>query len=402
MGNQLRTNKLIELAHNELKYAVKIRRIIHQNPELGFEEFKTSELITHELGGMGYEVIRSIGKTGVVALAGEDSSGPTLLLRFDMDALPIQEENEKPYKSQNDGVMHACGHDGHVAIGLTVAKIIAENKSKIKGTVKFLFQPAEEGLGGAQETIRDGVMENPKPDYVFGLHLWNEKPINWIGYNKRAVMAGSDRFEIKVIGKGGHGGVPHEAIDPIVAAAQVISSAQSIVARNISPIDSAVISFCHINGGSTHNVIPEHVMLHGTIRTFNKQTRFLILERLTEITQSVAEGYDCKAEVKFIEGTPPVINHEPVTQILRSTLNELFPESNIDDDYKTMGAEDFSLFLDQIPGCFYFIGSANQEKELNYGHHHPRFDFDEQAMAIGTASMLGLIEKMSCISLSDK
>lgn len=392
-------NNLFQLAKENFNYAVSFRRDFHQHPELGFQEVRTSEIIAKELINLGFVVKKYVGKTGVLGVLKGTSDGPSLLLRFDMDALPILENNTTIYVSKNDGIMHACGHDGHMAIGLTIAKILSSYKDQINGTIKIIFQPAEEGLGGALATIEDGVLENPRPDYCLGLHIWNEKPLGWIGINSGAMMAGADTFEIIVNGKGGHGGLPHKTIDPIVCAAHIITSIQTIVSRNISPLDNAVISFGSINGGSTFNVIPDTVYLSGTIRTFDPQIRLEIIKNLEKISKSVGAGMGCEVEFSVHEVTPAVINNSKIASDLEKIIYKVFPTFSIDMDFKTMGSEDFSLFLNQIPGCFYFVGSANPEKNLIYGHHHPKFDFDEKVLPIAIASILGMIEELGCLSI---
>ena len=392
-------NNLFHLAKENFDYSVSFRRDFHEHPELGFQEIRTSEIIAKELMNLGFAVKKYIGKTGVLGVLKGSLVGPTLLLRFDMDALPIRETNTTSYASKNDGIMHACGHDGHMAIGLTIAKILSLYTDQIKGTVKIIFQPAEEGLGGALATIEDGVLENPKPDYCLGLHIWNEKPLGWFGINSGAMMAGADTFEIIVNGKGGHGGLPHKAIDPIVCAAHIITTIQTIVSRNISPLDNAVISFGSIKGGSTFNVIPDSVYLSGTIRTFDSQVRMEIIQNLERISKFVGESMGCIVEFTLNEVTPAVINNSKIATDLQKVILKVFPSFSIDMNIKTMGSEDFSLFLNEIPGCFYFIGSANPDKNLIYGHHHPKFDFDEEVLPIAVASLLGMIEELGCLSI---
>ncbi len=394
----MKNHRYLQLAEENLDYSVQFRRDFHQHPELGFQEFRTAEIIAKELSFLGFDVKKQIGKTGVLGITSSKTAGPTILLRFDMDALPIQEDNTTDYKSQNNNVMHACGHDGHMSIGLTVAKILSSHLDQIKGTIKIIFQPAEEGLGGAQATIEDGVLENPRPDYCLGLHIWNEKPLGWIGTNTGAMMAGADTFEITINGKGGHGGVPHQAIDPIIAAAHIITAVQTIVSRNISPLENAVISFCSIKGGSTFNVIPDSVNLSGTIRTFDPQIRHDLIQRLEKIAKSVGSGLGCKVEFSLNEVTPAVINNSSVALYLKEVVQNLFPTFLLDLNCKTMGSEDFSLFLNEVPGCFYFVGSANPDKNLIFGHHHPKFDFDEAVLPIAVASLLGMLKELGSFS----
>ncbi len=363
------------------------RRDLHRHPELGFEEHRTAGIVARELRTLGLEVSTGIGKTGVVGLLEGAHEGPTLLLRFDMDALPIQEETGAEYASTRLGVMHACGHDGHVAIGLTVARLLTQHRDEIHGKVKFVFQPAEEGLGGAQAMLEDGVLESPRPDYSLALHLWNEKPVGWIAATPGPFMAGSDVVDINLQGRGGHGALPHQTRDPIVAAAQLILALQTIVARNVPPLDVAVLSITQVHGGDAHNVIPEVVHLRGTLRTFSKSTRELVLNRIFQLTDHLAYAMGCNDEVKITDLTPPVVNDETVTMLVAQTAREVLPEVVVDTSYRTMVSEDMALLMERVPGCYFMVGSANPERGLNYGHHHPKFDFDEQALVFGVTLM---------------
>ena len=370
------------------EYTQSMRRDFHAHPELGFQEVRTSGIVARELNALGLEVRSGVGGTGVVALLEGSKPGPVLLIRADMDALPILEETGAPYASQNPVVMHACGHDGHTAVLLTVAKMLHAHRTELSGTVKFMFQPAEEGMGGAEKMISDGVLENPKVDVALGLHVWNEKPVGWIGISSCPAMAGAEIFKISVVGKGGHGAVPHLAIDPILAAAQIITALQGIVARNVAPLQTAVVSICTIHAGETFNVIPPRVEMTGTIRTFEPAVRALVLERFEKTVHSVAEGMGCKAEIDIKILTPATINHPDTAARVQAVANRLFPQSDVDPaNYTTMGSEDFAFVLEKVPGCFFFIGSANHEKGLDAGHHHPKFDIDETALPSGAALM---------------
>ena len=374
-------------------YTQTLRRDFHKHPELGFREIRTGSIVAKELEALGFEVTKGVGKTGVVGLLEGAKPGPTLLLRFDMDALPIIEDTGAEYASQNQGVMHACGHDGHTSIGLTVAKILNAHKSEIAGTIKFCFQPSEEGsngeeIGGAEMMMKDGVLENPKVDMTLSLHLWNEKPLGWVHVAKGPVMAGAEIFKIKVIGKGGHGAIPNVTVDPVVCAAQIISASQTIVSRNISPLETAVVSFTILNGGTAFNVIPQEVTLEGTIRTFDPRVRLKVLKRFDEIVNGVASAMGCQVEMNIKQLTPALINADDVTAKVQETARRILPESSHDDTpYLTMGAEDMAYMQTKVDGCYFFIGSANKEKHLDYGHHHPKFDFDEQALISGAALM---------------
>lgn len=378
---------LFEEASNLFPQIQQLRRDLHRHPELGFKEHRTAGIVARELRTLGLEVSTGIGKTGVVGLLEGAHEGLTLLLRFDMDALPIQEETGAEYASTQPGIMHACGHDGHVAIGLTVAKLLAQHRDEIHGRVKFVFQPAEEGLGGAQAMLEDGVLESPRPDFSLALHLWNEKPVGWVAATPGPFMAGSDVVDINLRGRGGHGALPHHTRDPIVAAAQLILALQTIVARNVPPLDVAVLSITQVHGGEAHNVIPETVHLRGTLRTFSKSTRELVLNRIFQLTDHLAHAMGCDGEVKITDLTPPVVNDETVTMLVAQTAREVLPEVIVDTSYRTMVSEDMALLMERVPGCYFMVGSANPERGLNYGHHHPKFDFDEQALVYGATLM---------------
>ncbi len=374
------------------EYTQSMRRDFHTHPELGFQEVRTAGIVAKELTALGMEVNTGVGGTGVVALLEGTNPGPVVLVRADMDALPIREETGASYASKNPGVMHACGHDGHTAILLTVAKILNTHRSELAGTVKFMFQPAEEGMGGAEKMIEAGVLENPKVDVALALHVWNEKPVGWIGIAGGPAMAGAEIFKIKVQGKGGHGAVPHLAVDPILAAAQIVSALQGIVARNVAPLQTAVVSVCTIHGGTTFNVIPPAVEMTGTIRTFEPEVRTRVLERFEKTVQSVAEAMGCRAEIDLQILTPATINQPVTAAHVEAVARSLFPKADVDPaSYITMGSEDFAFVLEKVPGCFFFIGSANSEKGLDAGHHHPKFDIDETALYQGTALMAATI-----------
>jgi amidohydrolase len=382
-------------AQSLFPYTQSLRRDFHMHPELGFNEIRTGGIVAKELEALGIEVTKGVGKTGVVGLLEGAKPGPTLLLRFDMDALPIVEDTGAEYASKNPGVMHACGHDGHTAIGLTVAKILNAHKNEIAGTVKFCFQPSEEGtngegIGGAEMMMKDGVLENPKVNMTHSLHLWNEKPLGWIHVAKGPVMAGAEEFKVRIIGKGGHGAMPQVTIDPVACAAQIVSAAQTIVSRNVAPTETAVVSFTVIHGGTAFNVIPQEVTMEGTIRTFEPRVRERVLQRFNDIVNGVSSAMGCKAEVSVKRLSPALINADEVTAKVQETARRTLraPQTEHDNTpYLTMGAEDMAFMQEKVSGCYFFIGSNNAEKHLDYSHHHPKFDFDEQALISGTALM---------------
>lgn len=374
-------------------YTQSLRRDFHMHPELGYQEIRTGGIVAKELEALGIEVTKGVGKTGVVGLLEGARPGPTLLLRFDMDALPITEDTGTEYASQTPGVMHACGHDGHTAIGLTVARMLHAHREELAGTIKFCFQPSEEGFNGADMggnlmMIRDGVMEGPTVDKTLSLHLWNDKPLGWINVSKGPVMAGAELFTINLTGKGGHGAAPDTTIDPIVAAAHIVTALQTIPARNVPPLHASVISVTTIHAGTTFNVIPQTAQLSGTIRTFDLDVRKTVLQRFDQVVRSVAEAMGCQVEVEVKRVTPAVINNEGIAERVYQTASGLFQDHEIDThNFLTMGAEDMGFMQEKVDGCYFFIGSANDEKHLNYNHHHPKFDFDERALITGAALM---------------
>ena len=389
--------KFLDDAQALFEYTRDLRRDFHKYPELGFKEIRTANIIAKELTNLGMEVKTGVGQTGVVALLEGKESGPVVLLRFDMDALPIQEETGAEYASVNDGIMHACGHDGHIAIGLTVARLLNDHRSEFKGTVKLVFQPAEEGLGGAERMIADGILHSPAPDVVLALHVWNEKPVGWIGIVPGPTMAAADTFYVRIIGKGGHGAVPNLCNDPVLAAAQVINSLQSIVSRNVSPLKAAVVTVASIHGGEAFNVIPSEVELKGTIRSFESTVRDRVVLRLEQIIVNITHAMECESQIEIKSIMPAVVNHPEITKRVQQVASKLLPNDQFDFHTVTMGSEDMAYVLQQIPGCYFFIGSANKEKNLDASHHHSKFDFDEsilpKAAGLMVASALEFLGK---------
>ena len=374
-------------------YTRSLRRDFHMHPELGFTEVRTAGIVADELKSLDMEVTTGVAKTGVVALLEGGAPGPVVLLRFDMDALPVTEETGADYASTIPGIMHACGHDGHTAIGLTVAKLLHAHRNQLAGSVKFVFQPAEEGtcgqeIGGNEMMIRKGVLENPKPDIALALHLWNEKPAGWVHIGGGPVMAGAEHFRITITGKGGHAAMPHQTIDPLLAASQVVTALQSIVSRNTDPLGTAVISVAMLHAGDTFNVIPSQAKLEGTIRTFEPSIRDIVLKRFDEIVNGVTGALGCKAEVEVIRLTPALINVDEIAKHIQSSAHRLLPDFDLDTSpYVAMVAEDMAFMLEQVPGCYFFVGSADQARGLNFGHHHPKFDFDEAVLPHAAALM---------------
>jgi amidohydrolase len=367
-------------------YMVDQRRDFHRHPELGFQETRTSGIVAETLTELGMEVQRGVGQTGVVGLLEGPRPGPTLLVRFDMDALPIQEENRLDYASQNPGVMHACGHDGHTTMGLTLAKIFARYQEKMAGTIKFVFQPAEEGLGGAFAMIADGVLDNPRPDAALAMHLWTPEEYGKVRVVEGPCMASSSVFTITVQGRGGHGAAPHLATDPILAAAQIVTALQSIVSRNVNPQDSVVVSIGQFSAGTTFNVIPDRAMLKGTVRSYNNDLHRMIYRRILEMAHNMAIAFSCEATMETIAIVAAVNNNPVPTAVVREAAIKVMGEENLV-EHRTMASEDMGYILEEIPGCYFFIGARNEEKGYTFPHHHPRFNFDERAMLDGVAVM---------------
>ena len=373
-----------EAIHQEM---IERRRDFHRHPELGFQEVRTAGIVASELNELGLEVQTGVGKTGVVGMLEGDEPGPTVLLRFDMDALPIEEENTTDYISTAAGVMHACGHDAHTTIGLGVAKLLNPYRDQLKGRLKFVFQPAEEGLGGASAMIAEGVLENPAPDYALGLHVWNEKPVGWVAATPGAAMAAVNSWKMRITGAGGHAASPFQTRDPIVAAAQIVTAAQSIVARNVDARESAVLSVSTIHGGDASNIIPSRVELSGTLRTYLPSIHDLVQRRFEEIATGIARAMDCEAELEWLTHGETVTNDAQVASLVREVAEGIPGVTDVSSTERTMGSEDYGEFMVKVPGCFFFVGSNNKEKELDFPHHHPRFDIDERALTIGAALM---------------
>jgi amidohydrolase len=376
---------------------VALRRQIHQQPELGFQEQLTAAKIAGKLTEWGIAHQTGIAQTGVVAtIQGRKTSEKirTLAIRADMDALPIQEANDVPYKSQHDGVMHACGHDGHTAIAMITAYYLSQHQNDFAGTVKIIFQPAEEGPGGAKPMIEAGVLQNPTVDAIIGLHLWNNLPLGTIGVRSGALMAAVERFNLTIQGKGGHGAMPHQTVDSIVLASQIVTALQTIVSRNVNPIDSAVVTVGQFNAGTAKNVIADTASLAGTVRYFNPNLAEFFHHRIESIVAGMCTAYGATYQLEYIKFYPPVINDEKITDLVRSVATDLVETPlGIVPECQTMGGEDMSFFLQEVPGCYFFVGSANPDLSLAYPHHHPRFDFDETALATGVEMFVRCVEK---------
>jgi amidohydrolase len=370
------------------------RRDFHEHPELAFQEVRTAGIVADRLRALGVEDVRTgIAGTGVTGLIHGTKEGPgrTVLLRADMDALPILEENEVEYVSQNPGVMHACGHDAHTAMLLGSARLLSERRDQFPGTVKLLFQPAEElPPGGAKPMIDAGVLEDPKVDAAFGLHIDQDNPVGMVGMRPGPAMAAADRFTMVIHGKGGHGAKPNDTIDPIVIGAQIISALQTLVSRTIDPAEEAVVTVGYFTAGKAFNVIPDTAELGGTVRTFTPANRDLLERRIGEIASGIAQALGATVDYTYTRGYPATVNHPEMAELVRQEAAKVVGEEGVHNPPLMMGAEDFSYFLEEVPGAYWFVGSQNPERGLIWGHHHPRFDLDEAAMAIGMESMVNV------------
>jgi len=364
------------------------RRDFHMHPELGFEEVRTAGIVADHLRGLGLEVSTGVGKTGVVAMVEPDAvaeNAPTVMLRFDMDALPILEANDVPYRSTVDGVMHACGHDGHTAVGMGVAQVLTSIRNDLPGRVKLVFQPAEEGLGGAQAMIADGALEGPKPAAAFGLHLWSRMSLDQIVVQEGPLMAGADKIHLVVHGVGGHGAMPHETVDAVVVASEIVLAWQTIVSRTVSPTEPAVVTVGSFHAGSAANVIAGRAELSGSIRSFSIETRDLLVRRLREIAEGICAAHNARSEFTFTAGVLPTINSAAGAALMRDVAASLVGAEQVGTITPAMVGEDMSEFLMRAPGCYVLVGANDPDGPLNSPHHSPTFDFDERMLSTGVA-----------------
>lgn len=379
--------KLYQLLDDVYGEMVDIRRHLHQHPELSFEEVETPKLIAAFHKKLGHEVRTEVGGRGVVATLKGGKPGPTVALRADFDALPIQEENDFPYKSKMDGKMHACGHDGHTASLLGLAKALNGMKEELAGTVVFIHQHAEElPPGGAIAMIEDGCLDGV--DVIFGTHLWATLPLGEIGYRSGPMMAAPDRFDIKIQGYGGHGSQPERTKDSIAIAGQVIVNLQQVVSRRVSPLDTAVVSICSIEAKNPYNIIADSVSMTGTVRTFKEDVREYIEQEIDRVVKGTCLAADADYSYTFTKGYPATINHEEETQFVAELAKSVPGVRNVNIIEPQMGGEDFSYYLQHVKGTFFFTGAEIAGRESSYPHHHPKFDFDEQSMLIA-AKVLG-------------
>lgn len=368
---------------------IKTRRAVHQRPELAYHEEATAKMVAERLTELGIEVRTGVGGTGVLGVLKGGKRGRVVGLRADMDALPVEELSDVEFRSKVKGVMHACGHDTHVAMLLGAARILSEHREELPGTVKFLFQPAEEhgGRGGAMPMIEDGVMKNPKVDYVFGLHIDSTRKSGEFGVKGGAIAAAPDTFRVKIVGKGGHGSAPHETVDPIYVAAHLIMALQGVSSRMIDPVRPFVISVGAVHGGTKENIIPDFATLDGTIRTLDEKTRKIAKAKVAEVAKGVCRTFGAKAEVEFEKDAYPVtVNDVEATEAAIRVLHKV-KGTKVKRIEAILGGEDFSRFLQEAPGTFYFLGTDNPAKGCVYPNHSSKFKVDEDVLKIGAASL---------------
>jgi amidohydrolase len=368
----------------ELETLIATRRDLHRHPELGFQEVRTAGIVAERLRAAGYEVRTGVAETGVVGvMKGGAGTGPTLLLRADMDALPILEETTHDFRSTVPGVMHACGHDAHVAIGLAVAERLARTRSEWAGTVKYVFQPAEEGGGGALRMVKEGVLEGV--DAALGLHVWLSLPSGVVGVVDGPQMAGSRDVRLTVRGRGGHGSLPHETVDAVYVASQIVVALQSVVSRNVSPLDTAVVSVGSFHAGTAPNIIAERAELSGTLRAFSVAVDDRLCRRVREVAEGIAAALGAECEVDFGEKYyPPTVNDPSLAALVRRVAAEVVGPERVrsDDAVRTTGAEDFAEFAARVPGCYFFVGARDEATGAVHPHHSPHFDIAEDALPV--------------------
>jgi amidohydrolase len=372
----------------EVQELADVRRDLHMQPETAFEEVRTAGVVVERLRALGLEPRGGVGRTGVVATIRGGKPGPTVLLRADMDALPIREENDVPYRSRRDGRMHACGHDCHTSILLGVARQLARETPTLPGAAKLCFQPAEEEGGGALAMIADGALQDPPVDAAFGLHVWQDLEVGKVGVTSGPWMASVDQFTITLTGKGAHAAAPQQGVDPVVAMAHVITALQTIASRTTDPLLEVVVSVTQVRAGTAFNIIPESAWMNGTVRAFDPALWEELPGRFERIVRGVADALGCTAEVHYERHNRPTVNDPAMADLAREAAAEVVGHENVVTTIRTMGGEDFSAFLHEVPGAFLAVGSRNQAKGLVHMHHHPRFDVDEGCLEIGAEVLL--------------
>jgi amidohydrolase len=376
------------LAEDTVQELVAVRRDLHQHPETAFEEVRTARVVAERLRALGLSPRTGVAKTGVLATVRGGKPGRTVLLRADMDALPIQEENDTPYRSQVAGKMHACGHDCHTSILLGVGAQLTRTARDWPGAVTLCFQPAEECGGGAETMIAEGALADPRPDATFGLHVWQDLDLGQVGVTPGPFMASVDEFNVTVKGTGAHAAMPHLGVDPVVCLAHMVTGLQTIASRSASPFAEVVVSVTQLRAGTAFNIIPETASMNGTVRVFDQALWEALPGHFERIVRGVTAAFGCTVEIDFKRFNMPTVNDPAMSAIARAAAEEVVGKDNVRDDIRTMGGEDFSAFMREVPGCFIAIGSRNRARGLVYGHHHPRFDVDEACLAIGAEVLL--------------
>ena len=367
---------------------IKLRRDFHQYPELAFAEKRTSEKITNYLKRLDLEVKTGVAGTGVVGSLSGQGRGKTLLLRADMDALPINEKNRIAYKSKNEGVMHACGHDGHMAILLAVAKILTAHQKDFKGNIKFVFQPGEEGYGGAKIMIKEGVLKKPKVNAALGLHISSLLPTGMIGLRVGTTMASMDDFSVRIHGRGGHAAIPDSGVDAILMSAQAITTLQSIITKEVSPVQPAVLHVGLIKGGDAFNVIADFAEFHGTVRTFDETLQKSMPDRIDRILKGVTQALRGSHELDYKFGYPPVVNDRGMSILVKQEAENVLGQGMVLEMPATMTSDDMAYFQREVPGCYFFLGAGNKKKNIDQPNHNSRFNIDEDALPLGVEVMV--------------
>ncbi|HEU12645.1 MAG: M20 metallopeptidase family protein [Thermoplasmata archaeon] len=376
---------ILEQARSKQKEIVELRRLLHQYPEVAHREFKTHKILLEHLERLGIEIRAPVAGTGIVADIRGKGRGKTVALRADIDALPIKEENDVPYRSLNDGFMHACGHDAHMSMVYGAALVLNDMRDKLDGNVRLIFQPAEEEgtLGGAKPMIEEGALEGV--DYILGMHVWPELPEGTVGYRSGPFFAAADTFHLDIIGKGGHGAKPDMTVDPIVVSSKVIDALQLISSREIDPLEPVVVTVGSIHGGTAHNIIPDRVEMKGTVRTMNPKTRDTMEARMRRIIGGITSAFNASYSLNYIYGYPVLVNDRNVTEIMRSNLENLVGKERVVEARQTMGGEDFAYYLQKVPGTFLLLGVYNEKLGYVNSVHTSRFNLNEDILPLGSA-----------------
>ncbi len=384
--------KALDQATDIFDQLVAWRRDFHIHPELGLETYRTAGIVAGILRELGYTVQEGIAKAGVIGVM-ENGEGSVIMNRVDMDALPILEENRVPYASKNVGCMHACGHDAHTAIGLGIATVMAQHRDAWQGTLKLIFQPGEEGQNGAEVMVREGALDNPRPQVALALHIWNHMPFGRISAVSGPVMAAAEAFKVTICGRGGHGALPEKTVDAVITAALMVTNLQTVISRNVGALETAVLTIGSIQSGDAFNVIPETAELRGTIRTYDPEVRTRVLDRLRAIVHGTAEMMGATADLEMMPLTPALVNDPSVTALVQDVVRDLFGTEALDLRERTMGSEDAAFFLQEVPGCYAFVASGPQDYEAR-PHHSPHFDIDERALINGVGLIVETLYRL--------